>query len=76
MGNRKSKIIWEWPLIRYEWLPEILKTAVSFDYFSWELLQRDCSQLSENKNFTCKIIEQVKSVLYGFGLIDYQMNTV
>jgi len=70
MGNSTNKLSWAWPLISYDWLPEILKSFKELLEPTWEGLNRQLSLHAANHAFSNQIFYQLKELLTQTMLVE------
>jgi len=69
MGDTSTKLTWQWPLIAYEWVPNILQCLDHLIEPTWEGLKREMRANVVNEAFSNRITEQLKVFLTQTGLV-------
>lgn len=69
MGNRINTLSWSWPLISYEWLPEILKSLENLLEPSWIGLEREMTREVPNPKTGRHAFRQLRKLLEEMSLI-------
>lgn len=72
MGNRGVELSWSWPLVSYEWLPEILGSLDKLLETSWVGLEREMTSQVPSPERGRHFFRQLKQLLEETGLIKNQ----